>query len=284
MNAKLRESLYNTDLPIIELDRKELKKSYPLIDFGSEGRVYQYNEKTAFKIYSGFQTPTELKMKFKKIERLGTIKEKNFCFPLGIVGFQNLKKEGSYMDLVEPLDAFGDFQYIKYLQDKKRILKLIKLADDAIRRVHSRDIIIGDMRGANILIDKNDVPQFVDTDNYLVDEFYFDLVPVRSTWLNRVIHASCSLKDNDIYVFAMMCLESILRIDVLSSQGNHPEYLYQYFRSIIDRLNVSAMVKEGLRTIFSDAREKPYISSILEEVDTDCELLVRDEIDKKYAI
>lgn len=284
MNAKMRESLYNTDLPIIELDRKELRKGYPLIDFGSEGKVYQYNEKTAFKIYSGFQTPIEQKMKFRKIECLGTIKEKNFCFPLGLVGFQNLKKEGSYMDLVEPLDAFGNFEYLKYLRDKKRILKIIKLADDAIRRVHSREIIIGDMRGANILIDRNDTPQFVDTDNYLIDEFYFDLVPARSTWLNRVTHESCSLKDNDIYVFAMMCLESILRIDVLSSKGKNPEYLYRYFRSIIDRLNVTATVKEGLRTIFSDARCKPYISSIFAEIDTDSELLSFNEEDKKYAI
>lgn len=122
------------------------------------------------------------------------------------------------------------------------------------------------------MIDCNENVKFVDTDNWMYDDYGFDVYPGRADWLNDTFNKNFSLIDNDRFVFAMMAVQyfidgsiSLYRSDV-------------YFRKMIEFMVVSQKIKDGLRLIFSDAHEKPYIGPILKKVNPEQPILSRKSI------
>ena len=275
----VKDSIYHTSLPIIVIDDNKRFGKYPQIGYGEEGSIHKYNNKKAIKVFEFFEDREKLTRKFEKIEELAKIKDKSFCFPIGLVGYMDLKKEGYYMDFVNPMDECKDFNDLDKLKDMKKVLEYLLIADKAIERIHKKGIIIGDIKDDNIMIDKVGEVKFVDTDNYAYYDYAFDLVPVRSKWLEHTFGKEMSGKDNDIFVFTMMALQYFIKGTNIRMNKSD-----EYFKKLIKHLNVSTEVKDGLRIILSDAPNKPYVGKVLKKINLDEQIISKSNIDKLNRI
>ena len=265
----------NCNIPSVCVRPSSLGNKFKKIGYGSEGIVYRYNDSTAIKMFDANMLPHKL----DKVLELYNLRDKNFCFPKGIVYTRNNKLVGIEMNLIKKSSEYKSFlnlflEYIPYgkipLSDLITILFKI---DGAIQRVHSYGYTIGDLRPANILLNESNEPIFVDTDSGSYKNYDYDMKYPRIFWLRNVYKKDFSKIDNDIYVWAIMFLESLLTYNSLNKKFD--DYmsieLYQsekMFKELINRLNLEKDRKEGLRMIFSDKDNKPYIGDIL----SDCPL------------
>jgi len=269
----IKDDLYNTVLPTLIIEEKRLYKEYPQIGFGDEASIHKYNEQIAFKTFDFFRDKEKLSRKFEKIELLGQLYDVAACFPVGLVGYENKKKEGYYYDLVNPLKNCKDFDYLQFLKNMRQLLGYIIKADEAIQRFHKMGFILGDIKGDNIMIDCNGNVRFVDTDNWMYGDYDFDVYPGRADWLNDTFNKNFSLIDNDRFVFAMMALQYFIDGDII--RLHHSDV---YFKKLIEYMDVSQEVKDGLRLIFSDAHEKPYIGPILKKINPEQKIITKEAI------
>lgn len=269
------DSLYDTSLPTLVVDKEKRYKEYPQKGFGDEGLVFQYDDKTAFKTFDFISDKDVLTRKFSKIELLGHLTDPAACFPIGLVGYEDRKKEGYYYDLVNPLKGCKDFEYLQFLKDIRRLIEYIIKADEAIQRFHKMDIILGDIKENNIMIDCNGNVKFVDTDNWMYKDYGFDTPPGRAGWLKATFGKEFSLVDNDRFVFAMMAIQFFVNGSVIRLHSSD-----NYFKRLIALMDVSQEVKDGLRLIFSDAPDKPYIGPIMKKIDPEQKILTKEDIYK----
>lgn len=264
----VKDNLTNTTLPTLIVEREKRYKDYPQIGFGDEGSVHKYSDQIAFKVFDFISNKEKLPKKFEKIELLGHLYDVAACFPQGLVGYEDCKKEGYFYEYVHPNTELKDFYRLQFLKDMKKKLQFIIQADEAIKRFHQMGIIIGDIKGDNIMVDVNGNIKFVDTDNWMYGDYGFDTNPGRTEWLSRIYNRDFSLLDNDKFVYAMLALQSFIQGTVISMANND-----RYFEMMIRYLNIPNDIKEGLRVIFSDAINKPYISDIFKNINLDEELI-----------
>ncbi len=239
-------------MKILEIPKEH---NFSCLGNGSEGNVYKYDDNIALKIFKD----ENLKKKQEKIELLSKLKDDSFCFPEGIVNYDNKQFVGYYMSLIKTEKTYKDFCRLNFLFDEILLLDLLIKVSDAVERVHKMDVIIGDLKPNNILITDTWEPKFIDTDNYLIDEYIFDLFPIRFDWLKNVYHKEFALKDIDKYLLGIMAL----------SYFNSTLQLHQndlYFEMFIEFMDVSDDLKDAFRLILSDASNKPYIGPILKRV------------------
>ena len=269
----IKDSLYNTNLPVLKIEKYKRYKDYPQIGFGSEGSVHKYNDDIAFKTFDFTTEKNKLPRKFEKIEALGQLHDSSACFPMGLVGYEDEKKEGYYCELVKSKAdvTIEDFDDLRYLKDTKKILEYIIKANEAIKRFHKKGLILGDIKGDNIMIDCDDNVKFVDTDNWKYNEFDFDLDPIRTKWLSELYEKDFSLQDSDKFVFASLCMQLFLFGTVIRLNDS-------YFQYMINHLNVSKETKEALMIIFSDSNNKPYIGDVIKNIDTEEEIISSEHI------
>ena len=271
----IKDDLYNTALPTLIIEEKKRYKEYPQIGFGDEASIHKYNEQIAFKTFDFIQDKENLPRKFEKIELLGQLSDVAACFPIGLVGYEDMKKEGYYYNLVNPLKNYKDFDYLQFLKDTRQLLGYIIQADEAIQRFHKMGIILGDIKGDNIMLDCNGNVRFVDTDNWMYNGYGFDVYPCRADWLSDNFNKKFSLIDNDRFVFAMMAIQYFIDGDII--RLHHSDV---YFKKLIEFMDVSQEVKDGLRLIFSDANEKPYIGPILKKINPEQKIISKEAIYK----
>ena len=271
----IKDDLYNTALPTLIIEEKKRYKEYPQIGFGDEASIHKYNEQIAFKTFDFIQDKENLPRKFEKIELLGQLSDVAACFPIGLVGYEDMKKEGYYYNLVNPLKNYKDFDYLQFLKDMRQLLGYIIQADEAIQRFHKMGIILGDIKGDNIMLDCNGNVRFVDTDNWMYNDYGFDVYPGRADWLSDNFNKKFSLIDNDRFVFAMMAIQYFIDGDII--RLHHSDV---YFKKLIEFMDVSQEVKDGLRLIFSDANEKPYIGPILKKINPEQKIISKEAIYK----
>ena len=248
--------------------------SYEQIGCGSEGTVHKYNNKIAFKIFSPFANKDKLQKKFIKLEALSNLKDNNFVFPQGYVLDKEDEIIGYYMNLIK---SDKDYNDIKELKDIRKVLELIIKADTAIQRIHQKHVYLGDIRGDNILIDNKNNPMFIDTDNFYYKNYDFDLKSWNTTWLNRTYNEDYSLKDIDIYTYAIRSIQFILdtyNCNIEVKKYNNDEY----FKKLIDLMYVDDEIKDELRTIFSNKKNKPYIGPILKKIRPNNILFDKEEL------
>lgn len=269
----IKDDLYNTALPTLVIDKKKYYREYPQIGFGSEALIHKYNEKIAFKTFDFLRDKEKLPRKFEKIELLGQLYDEAACFPIGLVGYEDEKKEGYYCDLVNPLKNCKDFDYLELLKDTRQLLGYIIEADEAIQRFHKMGFILGDIKGDNIMIDCNGNVRFVDTDNWMYNDYSFDVYPCRADCLNNTFKKNFSLIDNDRFVFAMMAIQYFIEGDIV--RFHHSDL---YFKKLIEFMDVNQEVKDGLRLIFSDANEKPYIGPILKKINPEQKIISKEAV------
>lgn len=252
-------NIRNTNLSTIIVSKPMLFHLHKRLGEGSEGIVFKYNKDIVFKIFFNEKTT-----KYKKIELLGQIEESNFNFPLGLVGFRDKSKAGIYLKLIETKCKYKNFDDLYKLKDNRKIIEYLLKAEEAIMRIHKKNIIIGDIKGNNILIDSEDNPVFIDTDNYAIGEYEFDIIPDVTMYYNNVYINEITPKNNDKYIFAIMALQYFVKYTKLCNQCS-PEF----FKKFIKGLRVSESSKELLKNIFSDSEDKPYISEMLKDIDPD---------------
>lgn len=269
----IKDDLYNTALPTLIIKKRERYKEYPQIGFGDEASVHKYNEQIAFKTFDFIRDKAKLPRKFEKIELLGQLYDEAACFPIGLVGYEDKKKEGYYCDLVNPLKNYKDFEYLRFLKDMRQLLGYIIQADEAIQRFHKMGFILGDIKGENIMLDCNGHVKFVDTDNWMYNNYDFDVYPGRAGWLSNTFNKNFSLIDNDRYVFGMMAIQYFIDGSVISVHCSD-----EYYKKMIEFMDVSQDVKDGLRLIFSDANEKPYIGPILKKINPEQKIISKESV------
>lgn len=273
----IKDDLHNTTLPTLIIEEKKRYKDYPQIGFGDEGSVHKYNDQIAFKTFDFISNKEKLPRKFEKIELLGQLYDEAACFPVGLVGYEDKKKEGYYYDLVNPLKECENFGYLQFLKEMKQLVEYIIQADEAIQRFHKMGIILGDIKPNNIMIDCNENVKFVDTDNWIYADYDFDIYPSRASWLNDTFKKKFAMIDNDRFVFAIMAIQYFVKGTIINRSD-------EYFKKMIEWMNTSQEVKDGLRLILSDANEKPYIGSILKKINLEQKILSKEAIYKLNRI
>jgi len=259
----MSQNIFDTKMKILILDQWDLRKKYKEIGVGTEGNVFNYQDRYALKKFSLFLAmkycyEEKLERRFAKLEKMSLLKDENFCFPIGIFGYQDLEKVGCYSELVKYEKGRKDFTCLWNLNDTKEVFRYLIEADAAMHRFHKMGGIIGDIKEDNIMIDKNGHPKFIDTDNFAYQEYDFEFTPDRISCLKNRYNKEFSLKDNDIFVFSMMALYILTRIE---GKWSNEDIL-----QIIHQLDTAKEVKNGLKNIFSDSQNKPYIGSILQEI------------------
>ena len=268
-----KDDLKSSDLPFLLVNEEQLYRDYPRIGFGDEASVFKYNNTIALKYFNFFEYKSKLPKKFEKIELLGKLQDSAACFPLGLFGFPNMQKEGYYCELVNTLENYKNFNELQFLKDTRLLLNLIIEADEAIQRFHKMGLVLGDIKEDNILIDCNKKVKFVDTDNWMYNDYGFDVIPYRANSLSSTFNKEFSLTDNDRFVFAMMAIQYFSDETIVSLYKSD-----NYFKKLVEYMDVTQEVKDGLRLIFSDAKEKPYIGPLLSKINPEQKILTKDAI------
>lgn len=269
---EFKDSLYNTSLDTMVINEDDLYTLYPQIGDGEEGSIHQYNDTIALKIFM-FIEQSLLPNKFKKIEEFAKFENPSFRFPKGLVGYEDEKKEGYFTDLVVTDGKLRTFSDLQFLKDQKQLIEYLLKGDIAIERIHKRGFVIGDVKGDNIMIDINGNPIFTDVDNYAYGDFGFDLYPSRRDWFKNVFKKDCSSVDSDRYVYAMLCLQHFA-FGTLLYLARTP----QYFKTLIELVDVDKESKDILKLIFSDAEDKPSIGPVLKKIHSEQKILRPNDI------
>lgn len=297
--------LYNTSLPTLTIKKEDLGKVYPRLGSGGEGTVYRYDEKTAVKI---FKNKDLLPLKFRKIEVMGKVIDEDLIVPKGLVGYEESeiidyssldvndfesftkeilqrreiarscgpRKEGVFMDLVDTQPKCKNFDKISDLKDMKKVLELFLKADQVMQRLHRKGFRIGDVKPQNILIDREWNPKFIDADNMAFGGFTYDLFDYRMALLEKTFEKKRSRRDNDIYLLSLMVLKYCMK-DVVAFTSFYRDNQRRNLQKIVEYLKIDPVLKDGLRLIFSDAENKPYIGPILAKIGPEAFVFTKKE-------
>lgn len=253
-------SIKDTNLPYIIINRNDCFKMYPKIGNGGEGTVLKYNDELAIKIFDNSLIDPQ-KNKFEKIEKLALVNDESFCFPKGLVGYEDLKKQGYYMDIVIPNEEYKNFDDLMNNLNFKTKINYIIQASLAIKRIHNKNIYIGDLRGNNIMIDELDNIRFVDTDNYKYQDYDFSIRDYKLNWAYNTYNKKFNDSDNDIFIFTIISLICLTKLTFMYHENKFTKKL---FIDIINSLDISKEEKNGLKLILSDADNKPYLDEIFD--------------------
>lgn len=256
----------------IIVKRDNLRK-YKLLGCGGEGDVYQYNRKTAIKLFEPFSHRERLPQKYQKIEKMTELEDPSFCFPKGFVRYEDGSLQGYYMDRVISDDEYQDFDDFRICIDRNRVFKTLDKAGKAIKRIHSKNVIIGDLRPFNILVDQNGNPIFVDTDNYAYDGYGFDIVGCEMGLYERLYRKKISRIDNDRFLYCLLCLMYFgLDYKIYSRRD------IAYYQKMIAIMKADKEVKELIWEILSDSSNKPYFDDVLKMLDPNKELFSNEDL------
>ena len=250
----------------LQIHQNDLGTRYPLIGTGDEGYIYKYNDEIALKIFTKIRvanSQSKYRRKLLKLkDMISTLRDPNCAFPLGFVTFNGIDIVGIYLPLVKKHYQLTDFDDLPTLIDKNKIIQYLIKADKCIQRLHQQQIILGDIKQNNILVNENEEPIFIDTDNYQYKHHIFDLIPDRAGCLYYTYGtSSMCLQDNDILVYAIMSLY-LLTQDERFYFCSPKESL----SAALHALHLEKEILKELEYIFSPRLDKPYIGPILEKV------------------
>ena len=276
-------SLKRYSMPVITLTASELEM-YPQIGEGSEGIVKNFLNTYAIKIY--YNGLNLSKNKIKKLQTLSKLQDDSFCFPVGLFESFCLTHRGPinglFTNIINHHSEYRDLEDLYYIIYKKSSVDTLKYlrkaliylekADQAMKRIHQKGVIVGDIHSSNIMINDNDEPIFIDTDNYSYGKFDFDYYPWRASLLGKAFECNPSKIDSDIYAFSCMAFNLLIPIFEIDC---HKEF----YQKLVELLDVKKEVKDGLELIFSDAEKKPYISEILPKINFSQTLLTEENIE-----
>ena len=288
----IREDLTigNTSLPTLGIEKDKLYTEYTIVGSGNEGKVFNYEDRYAIKI---FREETEytpvgyLPRKYEKIEELanmiatqGPSEDLITPFPIGLVYYKGERiirgtenKEGFYENIIIRDKTNPTFFTLFRLLDPEKI-PYIKMGGQGLRKLHQMGFVLGDIKSENILITQSKKVAFIDSDNWKFGNFDYDLPPINADYLRTVFgDKEYDSKDNDKFLLALESMQVFLKGQQISNDrgksGFHSRY---FFNKLIEMANLQPEEKEGLRQIFSDSPNKPYIDEVLNYLDPEIEL------------
>ena len=254
----------DTNLPILKIEEKELYDYSSFLGEGTEGKVFQRDD-LAFKIFHLKNLKKILSCKYKKIELLSKLDDSSFCFPMGLFTFNNKYINGYYMPLIK-IGKYKNMDELLYKSnDIPKMIKCLCKASDAIERLHKLGVTIGDIRPTNIMLNQNDEPIFIDTDDYSIGGYDYDLNLQCVDYLYDIYHHHFSYEDIDKFLLGILAIQPLLEGTVIESQMLS-KYGDEYFQNLIHYMNIDNEIKDALRLIFSDSQNKPYIGPILKRI------------------
>ncbi len=231
---------------------------------GDEGKIYKINDNLAFKRF--FIQDNNLE-KIRKIELLVALKNPYFTFPLGLIRLDG-KIIGYYMPFIKEHFGYPSFAYLRHIKSRNTLINLGIKGYEALKYAHDHNITLGDIKYANILIDENNNPVFIDTDNYAYGKFGYDLDPNLSHTLERIYNRNFSQKDNDIYLYSKMIMSYLFSNEVIYIYDNK-----EFLKKLMSYVEAPKDIKEGLECIFSDSENKPYMGPILKKLNPSITLI-----------
>lgn len=245
---------------ILNLGAERLENVYIKVAEGSEGIVYRYNSSSVLKVFKKelFHNQTINKdIKFKKIEELIKIKNdinESFNFPSEIVCAKGTKI-GYLSNYIENNNRVMDIFSLFKTKETKRFLEILIKVNSALSQIHKQGFIVGDIKGSNILINKDGNPIFIDADNFAFGQFDFDIIPGVTRMFRQFYGKECSRLDNDKFLLALLFLSYF---DINGKKVDE-----KYINNIVKSLKLDKESNEILNCIFSDSIDKPYIEPVL---------------------
>jgi len=158
---------------------------------GAEAHIYLVNHRMVAKIYKKDKI-TDLKMRKLKLMASNKMYIKSVCWPISLLYNSNNEPVGYLMkrvgDTAKELHSIigldkvhSNFPNFKTIDLVKVALKIL----DVVEKLHSYNVIIGDVQPSNILITSNSYIFFVDTDSFQVESFPCPVGDTNFTPLNR---------------------------------------------------------------------------------------------------
>mgnify|MGYP001102001441 CR=1 FL=1 len=254
MNNKLS---YNQNT--IKIEENDLGVLYYELGTGVEGTVYKYSDNKVIKVLN--REEVSIDTIIYRVNYFINIKVKNVVFPEDLV--YNSKNEviGYSMKLIIP-NEYKSFFNLYECKDNKKFINYFERIQETMKELHKKNIFIGDFNPNNIMIDNDNNPVFIDTINYATPEFSFLLEPYNSMIYEKVFKRKCSLLDNDKFMFAFLLLSFFVSFNDLEKAIKNPDY----FKKIINDLDISSLSKSTLNKIFSQNDEKEYIDIVLNDL------------------
>ena len=247
---------------LLVIPKKALGTKYRKIGEGSEGIVYNYNNEYALKIFTYLNDGTSPYRYNKKIEKINYIIDNDFniegcSLPYGLVSFNGEDIEGYYTKLIR---SGLDINFLNKTTNRGMLKEKLILADIILQRLHSNGFIVGDVKANNIMLDEDNEPIFIDTDNYKVGPYQFDIIPFMITRCCVLLDKKIPDKDIDIFWY------SVLAVSLLTGINFYNYLNMSDLNNGVDLLDESKDVKDGLKEIFSDSTNKPYVGPILRKM------------------
>ena len=226
---------------------------------GREGYIYYYDG-YAYKVINDISE--------NKIEKLKKLKEKeinNVILPkdLFIKNDEILGYKMEYID--KKCDMYEYIESLKTLEDKINFLKEV---EKIFKKLHQEKILVIDLNPRNFIIDKNNEINFIDTDNYYVEDLKNDINPL---FFYRYYKLKVTKKIDvnfDRFQFFLFAL------DYLTEEAmDDKKFLYYiknntYLEEFIDHLDIPRDIKDYLLNLGSGNKEKDYLMDNLEVLKT----------------
>lgn len=242
----------------IMIDEEMLGNLYAELGSGREGIVYKYNDKLAIKIFK--KDEVDISNVIERIKYLINIepKVKNVVFPEHTVVNNNQEIIGYSMQLIK-FNKYKSFFNLFECKNNDEFINYFIQIQETMKELHKNNIFIGDFNPNNIMIDQDNKPIFIDTLNYATPKYGFFHESYNSLIYEKIFKTKCSHLDNDKFMFSLLFLTFFISFEDLE----HAIDDANYFKIIIQNLDISNSSKNVLNKIFSPENNKDYIDEIL---------------------
>lgn len=274
-------SIKNTNLPVLTIQDENYYLKYEVLGKGFEGRVYNYNDEYAIKIYNYYTPPEILELRFEKLEAIGIKEDENAAFQQGLVNIgKSVEKRGCYQSLVKKNKKYPTFFDLYDLPNDSQKLPYIIEASQAVKRFHQEGFIIGDIGGDNILISQDGKVIFIDTDNWAYKEYVQEVIHMKTKYLQYIYEREIDFLPQDIdrFLIAFECMQLFLKGNIFTPTSVFDYRSSEFFKYLVSFANLPKEVKDGLAQIFSDSVNKPYIHEVLKEIDPEREVYSKEKV------
>lgn len=162
-------------MEIIGFTKKEIDSLLVFNKGGYEGKILLYNNELVLKQFEKYLSNyIDFEQKKYKLERLVTRKVSRIIVePTALVSV-----EGEFSGYLMP--KISNAMHIDSIRDYQKLLMVYSKLFKDLEYLHKKNIVVGDLKPANILVDYKYNTKFIDVDSMGIDEFPIDHAEYRS--------------------------------------------------------------------------------------------------------
>lgn len=254
--------MYNVleDINILIIDEHNLDNLYVELGRGREGIVYKYNDNLAIKILKKEEVDiSDITERIKFWINIKT-KVRNVIFPEHVVVNTKNQIIGYSMKLIS-FNKYKSFFNLFECKNNDEFINYFEKIQETLKELHKNNIFVGDFNPNNIMINSDNVPIFIDTINYANEKYSFLHESYNSLIFEKIFKIKCSNLDNDKFMFAFLFLTFFVSFEDLEIAFEDANY----FKIIINNLDISDSSKNILNKIFSIESNKYYLEDVFED-------------------